>query len=103
MGADYGVAKIYDAMGEVGISKKHRIKGVLLAIILHGIYDFLALSSYSPIYTVLFFGFVVVLDILVFLLIRNKSNNDRNIREIIDREFYQEINLNGSEEENSVK
>ena len=103
MGADYGTAKIYDAMGETGISKRHRTKGILIAILLHGIYDFLALSSYSPIYTILFFGFVVVLDIIVFLLIRNKSNNDRNIREIIDREFYQEINLDGDEGENSVK
>ena len=103
MGADYGTAKIYDAMGEREISRRHRTKGVLIAILLHGIYDFLALSSYSPMYTVLFFVFVIILDILVFLLIKNKSNNDRNIREIIDREFYQEINLNGDEEENSVK
>lgn len=105
MGADFGIAKIYDAMGEEGISKSYRRRGVIIAILLHGIYDALAMSSSSVLYMTLFFVFVVVMDVMVFVLIKRRSDNDKSIREIIEQSFYTDeaINLNGSDDENSVK
>ena len=54
---------------------------------------------------IMFFGFVIVMDILVISLIKRRSTNDKSIRDIINEQFYidSEPNLNGEESENSVK
>ncbi len=105
MGASYGRAKIYEAAGENKLCKRYLRKGLLIAIILHGIYDALALLSGSSLFIIAFFAFVIVVDILVYLLIKKESNNDECIRDIINTRFYNEAtyNLNDSDEEIGVK
>ena len=105
MGADYGLAKIYAAMNEKEISKRYLVKGVVTAILLHAIYHALAMSSFNATSMIMFFGFVIVMDILVISLIKRRSTNDKSIRDIINEQFYidSEPNLNGEESENSVK
>ena len=79
MGAYYGEAKIYNVQGNPEKCKAYLKRGLVMAIILHGIYDSLAMLSFSSFFFWLFYIFVALMDLSVFVLIRSRSNNDRNI------------------------
>ena len=65
MGAFYGLAKVYDAMGDSDASKRYARIGLIVAMVLHGVYDALAMLSHLSFFYIAFYVFVVVLDILV--------------------------------------
>lgn len=78
MGTWYGIAKKYEGYGAIGKSKLCRILAVLVPVLLHGAYDFIASYEYVH-YAWTFVAFIVVLFILSFLLVRRMSNHDQYI------------------------
>jgi RsiW-degrading membrane proteinase PrsW (M82 family) len=78
MGTCYGTAKIYDAYGSPGQARMHLIIGYVIAVLLHGFYDTAATFD-SSLWLMIFFIFVVVMDILVIRQIKTDSKNDRLI------------------------
>lgn len=78
MGVFYGIARKYENMGEPGTSKVFRILAFLFPAALHGAYDYIATSEE---YTGdgLFFGFIIVLFAVSYILVNRMSRNDRYI------------------------
>ena len=60
MGAMYGAAKRASAFGNEAESRKLRKQAVLVPVLLHGLYDFIA-TGQNGFYTVLFFAFIILL------------------------------------------
>ncbi len=93
MGYYYGQAKYYEAIGYIKTSASKRRMGLLVAVLLHGTYDF-CISMFSStkevIYIVAFFGFVIVLDIMAFVRVNRSSKQER------PHLYMQESNLVGS-------
>lgn len=78
MGAWYGIAKKYEFYGREELSRLYRFLAVLLPVLLHGTYDFIASYEYTH-FAWVFVAFVVVLFAISFLLIRRMSNHDQYI------------------------
>ena len=78
MGTYYGTAKIYDAYGSPKQAFHYRMIGLLIATLLHGFYDFTA-SIDNGFITLVFFAFVIIMDILLIIRVRSDSKNDRLI------------------------
>lgn len=78
MGAWYGIAKKCKGYGATGKSRLCRILAVLLPVLLHGAYDFIASYEYVH-YAWAFVAFIVVLFVISFLLVRRMSNRDQYI------------------------
>lgn len=79
MGAWYGLAKRYANSGSERASRICRWMAVLVPVGMHGAYDFTAMMEQRT-YAWLFFGFVVGMFLLAFILIRKLSTGDRYIR-----------------------
>ncbi|MBR4163850.1 MAG: PrsW family intramembrane metalloprotease, partial [Solobacterium sp.] len=78
MGVFYSKAKVCDAhLHKSGVTL-NLFAGYLTATLLHWIYDGMLMVG-SDIMFIAFIGFVILLDISVFLLIRNASNHDKAI------------------------
>ncbi len=75
MGYFYGRARLADARGEVSKMKNEKLAGLLVAIIIHGIYD-TACSFKDLEHTLFFLCFVVVVYIVIFNLIKKESKSD---------------------------
>ncbi|MBQ1423255.1 MAG: PrsW family intramembrane metalloprotease [Lachnospiraceae bacterium] len=75
MGALYGAAKRASLYGDEVTSKKLRSQAVLLPVILHGLYDFIATGE-SGVYLVLFFVFIWLLFKKAKQTVKNLSEND---------------------------
>ena len=104
MGAFYGLAKVYDAMGDSDASKRYARIGLIVAMVLHGVYDALAMLSHLSFFYIAFYVFVVVLDILVYITIMNRQKDDRRIQEIIqERLNYKVPSSIGSDRNQSEK
>ena len=78
MGLMYGLAKIYDSKGDTMKSNIYLTLGFVLAAVLHAVYDGSIMVG-TEASVMFFYGFVVVMDILVFLTIRMSSKTDRRI------------------------
>ena len=78
LGSYYGTAKIYSAYGDEARAKAIILKGLLIATLLHGFFDF-CLTIESDTATIVFFVFVIIMDIVVIRRVRNDSNTDRLI------------------------
>ena len=78
MGAFYGLARRYENYGEAGRSRLCRVLAVLVPVLLHGGYDFIA-STESGDGTWIFVVFVLLLFAAAFLLVRRLSRRDRYI------------------------
>ena len=78
MGVFYGLARRYMNEGKESESKILRVFAVLVPALLHGTYDYIA-SINSPGSGWIFAGFVVVLFIVAFFMIRKMSAQDRYI------------------------
>ncbi len=78
MGTYYGTAKIYEAYGAPKQAFRYRMIGLLIATLLHGFYDFTA-SMDNGFVTLVFFAFVVLMDILLIVKVKSDSRNDRLI------------------------
>jgi RsiW-degrading membrane proteinase PrsW (M82 family) len=78
MGLFYGRAKLCADMGHRGRSKVNLWAGYLAAVFFHGFYDTCAMTN-SALSSILFLGFVIVMYIVVFLLIKEESGSDRPV------------------------
>lgn len=79
MGNWYGLAKRYEHMGLTGRSGYCRKLALLVPILLHGAYDYIAVTSESD-FGVVYFGiFVVLLFVIAFIMTRRLSRNDHFI------------------------
>ncbi len=76
MGVFYAIAKKYETDGMEKESQKYRILSVLVPVLLHGTYDYIASTFTSGWYFVIF---VAVLFAVSFILVSKKSKNDRYI------------------------
>ena len=83
MGAYYGVSKVYDAMGDINNSKRYAKLGLIIAMVLHGVYDAFAMLSDIQFFATAFYTFVIILDILVYMTIKKRVVDDRRIQDII--------------------
>ena len=78
LGSYYGTAKIYEAYGSQKQAKALIFYGLLMSTLMHGFYDF-CLSFESNLLVIVFFAFVIVMDVLVIRRINRDSANDRLI------------------------
>ena len=78
MGAFYGLAKRYDNFGDEYRSRRCRRLAVLVPVLLHGTYDFIATYEYDG-YAWIFVVFVVLLFAAAYRMIKKLSRDDRFI------------------------
>lgn len=78
MGVWYGAAKKYENYGQTGRSRLYRWMGLLLAVLMHGCYDFIA-SIEETGYAWAFFAFIAVLFIAAWLIVKRASKGDQYI------------------------
>ena len=76
MGVFYAIAKKYEAYGRDSDSRLYRVFSVLVPVLLHGAYDYIASTYASGWYFVIF---VSALFIVSFMLVSKKAKNDRYI------------------------
>lgn len=79
MGAWYGMAKRREGAGDLAGAKRMRTRALLIPALLHGFYDFAA-SSESDSMNLVFFGFVIIMFITAYRLVKHVSANDTYIR-----------------------
>ncbi|MBQ9958989.1 MAG: PrsW family intramembrane metalloprotease [Oscillospiraceae bacterium] len=78
MGLYYSRARKCAARGDVAGVTSNKTLALVVSVLLHGFYDFCLMSGSDLLY-VLFFGFVVLLDIVSIATIRRESKNDTPI------------------------
>ncbi|MBR3364682.1 MAG: PrsW family intramembrane metalloprotease [Solobacterium sp.] len=78
MGLMYGMAKVQESMGNIGFSNLLLTAGFVLAAVLHSVYDGSIMIG-TPASVMFFYGFVVVLDLLVILTIKTAAKKDQRI------------------------
>jgi RsiW-degrading membrane proteinase PrsW (M82 family) len=78
MGVFYGASKRLDNAGKHGASKACRCVGLLMSMLLHGAYDFIA-SMQSEGASWYFVGFVAVLFLVSYLLVGRTAKKDQYI------------------------
>lgn len=78
MGIGYGIAKRYDYLGDRKKSVLFRILSLVVPMLLHGTYDYLTTLT-DRTYSWIFVGFVVLLFIVSFILVKRTSKRDRYI------------------------
>lgn len=78
MGHYYGEAKRQERMGNPDACKRNLVKSLLVPILLHGFYDLTA-SSGSGILTLVFWIFLISLDIITIKRIRRDAAEDTEI------------------------
>ena len=88
MGYYYGLAKFWEVAGDKKKCRRNLWAGWLIATILHGFYDFCALSG-KPALMILFFVFIVAMDIAVIVQVIKSSKNDTPIYRTYQRPMYQ--------------
>ena len=79
MGAFYGLARRYENFGETGKSRTCRRLAVLIPMLLHGAYDFIAALE-QELFALTFVVFVGVMFFTASRMVRRLSENDRFIR-----------------------
>jgi RsiW-degrading membrane proteinase PrsW (M82 family) len=75
MGIFYGRAKRCEVRGDRAGCRKNLLAAYLSAVFLHGFYDSCAMID-SPASTAVFYGFVIIMYIVVYRLIRDNSTHD---------------------------
>ena len=75
MGYFYGRAKRWQLLGNKGQAMIDQVIGYLLAVFLHGFYDACAMMD-NTVATVIFFIFVIVVDISVIYMVKRGSSED---------------------------
>ena len=79
MGVWYGMAKRREGAGDLAGAKRMRARALLIPALLHGFYDFAA-SSESETMNLVFFGFVIIMFITAYRLVKHVSANDTYIQ-----------------------
>lgn len=90
MGHFYGQAKMAEVRGYPGAEKRNNFFSLFVPMMLHGFYDFAA-SSENDIITIIFFVYVIVLDIIAFRSVRKFSREDMPLS---DYQNYQDNGFN---------
>ncbi len=80
MGVFYGLAKSNDYIGNKGLSKFYRCLAVLVPVLLHGAYDYIASMETTSDFSWVFIVFVLCLFVISFILVSKMSKNDRYIK-----------------------
>jgi len=75
MGFFYGRAKLWSNKGEEGKASNNKALAYLVAVFLHGFYDACAMKQ-TLASTLLFFVFVIIVDILMIRTIKKESKED---------------------------
>ena len=88
MGYYYGLAKFYEVAGNKEMKRSCLFKGWLIAVLLHGFYDFCSLSGRIELLGVLIV-FVIALDVFVILKVQKSSKTDTPIYRMYQRPYYQ--------------
>lgn len=78
MGFYYTQGKLADVYGEVGRRRKYLWLALLMPAVLHGFFDFCLMSEDSTL-SMVFFLFVIVLDVICVKLVRRESQRDRSM------------------------
>ncbi len=78
MGVFYANAKRCAACGDAAAASRSMRRAFVFPVLLHGFFDFCLMSG-SELLGLLFFGFVIVVDIATWRLIRNSSKTDSPI------------------------
>lgn len=78
MGHYYGMAKKCELMGDSVASKRFRMLAVISPMIMHGFYDFAA-SSDSEMLSIIFFIYIIILDIFAFRAINKYAKEDQKM------------------------
>ena len=78
MGVWYGTAKMYEARGEYEKSKAARVKSLLLAVFMHGSYDFLTTLQHDSL-GLIFLTFVAAMFLRAIKLVKKTSAQDEYI------------------------
>ena len=76
MGVFYSASKMYECRGDLTRSKTFAFLSVLVPVLIHGAYDYIATINEEGI-SMYFVAFIVVLFIVSNMVIRNMSINDR--------------------------
>ena len=77
MGAWYSQAKYMEYVGNEAKSSFYRKLALLVPLVLHGIYDFIALRESDGDTVTLFLGFIVVMFAAAFLTLKRMAKHDR--------------------------
>ncbi len=77
MGVFYSLAKRDDLYGSPAGMRRNMLLAYFIPVVMHSIYDACALSE-SDTAMIIFFIFVVIMDIVVYKTIKKKSRNDQS-------------------------
>ncbi len=80
MGVFYGLAKSNDYIGNKSLSNFYNVMAVVVPVLLHGAYDFIASMETTSDLSWIFIVFVLCLFALSFFLVSRMSKNDRYIK-----------------------
>ena len=75
MGHYYGIARAAEMWNEFQIRDQMLRRSILIPMIIHGAYDFIA-SDESEILSILFFVYIVILDVVALRSLKKYSRND---------------------------
>ncbi len=78
MGIWYGSAKAQEVRGNLSAVRRHIFTGYLMAVFHHAVYDAAAMIG-TDAATVVFFAFVVLMDVTIIRKLRSESQNDQFI------------------------
>ena len=80
MGYFYGYAKLAELQGRASEAREYLALSVLVPLLLHGTYDFIAFSmQISELWTVVFFAFVALLYLIGLRRVNRSAQEDRRI------------------------
>ena len=78
MGHYYGLAKMAEADGNEAAKKRLLRRALWVPVLLHGFYDFTA-SSGNEVMTIVFFAFIIFLDVVAIRQIKDYSRGDTRV------------------------
>ena len=79
MGVFYGLAKSNDYIGNKGLSSFYNVMAVVVPVLLHGAYDYIASMETTSSSSWYFIVFVLILFVVSLILVNKMSKNDRYI------------------------
>ena len=80
MGYYYGMAKYFQLRGDRRRASRYQMFSLLIPILMHGFYDFCATGT-SDIATIVFFAYIVVMDIIAIRSVRRFAREDEALSE----------------------
>ena len=78
MGHYYGIAKAAERWGDRKVRNRMLRRSILIPMLIHGAYDFIATDE-SPLLVIVFFAYIIVLDIFAYRSLMNYSQHDINL------------------------